>query len=254
LIIPGADLFQRRWKRAEISPELQRKLRSFERIIRHRFRRPDLLRNALKHRSYLDFSGEPRCESNERLEFLGDAVLNLLVSEHFFRSSSHQNEGELTAAKSTIVSGTVLSEQARKIHLGNYLFISENEEKTGGRDRDSILEDAFEALIGAIYLDRGLEAARSFISRFLLVDSGHILNERSLRNYKSILQEYAQKRGGEPPEYTVVKETGPDHNKRFVVEVSLGGKVIGRGKGKTKKEAEQHAAADGIRKSNLNLK
>ncbi len=241
-------MFRRRWKRSGIPPDVKRKLRAFESIIRHRFRRPDLLRNALKHRSYLDQSGEPRRESNERLEFLGDAVLNLTVSEHFFASSSYHNEGELTAAKSTIVSGMVLAEQARKIHLGDYLFLSDNEEKAGGRDRDSILEDAFEALVGAIYLDGGLPAASAFVGRFLLADSGHILNEKSLRNYKSILQEYAQKRGGEPPEYRVVKETGPDHNKRFVVEVRIGGKVIGRGKGKTKKEAEQRAAEEGMRK------
>jgi len=206
-----------------------------------------LLLNALKHRSYLDITGENRLLSNERLEFLGDAALNLIVSEHFFQSQSTEDEGTLTVAKSTIVSGSVLAEQAKKLSLGEYLLLSENEERSGGRDRDSILEDAFEALIGAIYIDGGLLPARKFVERFLLEDTGSILAEKSHKNYKSLLQEHAQSRGGNPPAYRVLEETGPDHNKRFFVEVRLNGEVIGTGIGRTKKEAEQKAAEEGLK-------
>lgn len=238
------------WQRRKIpgaSPDFHKKLRRFERIIHHRFHNPKLLLNALKHRSYLDTSGESRINSNERLEFLGDSVLNLVVSEHFYRSQEKGAEGTLTSLKSTIVSGAVLAEQARKIQLGEYLLLSENEAKSGGRDRESILEDAFEALIGAIYIDRGYEAARRFIHHFLLKDTSDILDETSHRNYKSVLQEYVQSRGEAPPVYTVVEETGPDHDKRYLVEVRLGEVILGRGSGRTKKEAEQQAARRGVK-------
>lgn len=216
-------------------------------MIGYRFRQPELLWNALKHRSYLNSSGKDRIESNERLEFLGDAVLDLVISEHLYQSQSGEEEGILTGNKSTLVSGAVLAAQARKIGLGEYLFLSENEVKSGGRDRDSILEDAFEALIGAIYLDGRLKSARRFVHRFLLADADDILTEKSLQNYKSILQEYAQAQGWNPPVYNVIEETGPDHDKRYLIEVRLGDQLLGTGEGRTKKEAEQRAAEQALR-------
>ncbi len=232
----------RKWKNSEVPKELREQLKDLEQKIGYKFRHPELLLKALKHRSYLDITGETRASSNERLEFLGDSVLNLLASEYFYKTQSDDNEGSLTTTKSTIVSGSVLADQARKINLGYYLLLSENEARSGGRDRDSILEDTFEALIGAIYRDGGLKPARNFVARFLFSETDTILSEKSHRNFKSILQEYAQSRGGEPPEYVVLEESGPDHDKRFLVEVRLGVEVLGTGKGRTKKEAEQMAA------------
>ena len=234
-----------------MQPQLRSELQSLERRIDYRFRRPELLLNALKHRSYADTSGEKRIQSNERLEFLGDAVLDLVVSEHYFKSKSGGDEGALTGIKSTIVSGPVLAAQARKIELGSYILLSENEARSGGRDRDSILEDTFEALIGALYLDGGLKAARKFIQRFLISSTKEILGEGSLHNYKSELLEYAQAHGLEQPTYHVLEESGPDHDKTYLIEVRIGEDALGTGSGRSKKEAEQHAAAEGMRKTKL---
>ena len=241
----------RRRKSFRVPPDVRDKLRTLERIIGYRFHQPALLWNALKHRSYLNSSGKERIESNERLEFLGDAVLDLVASEHLYQSQSGEEEGILTGDKSTLVSGPVLAAQARKIGLGHYLFLSENEAKSGGRDRVSILEDAFEGLIGAIYLDGRLKSARRFIHRFLLADADGILAEKSLQNYKSVLQEYAQAQGWDPPVYIVLEETGPDHDKRYLIEVRLRNQLLGTGEGRTKKEAEQRAAEEGTKKLDL---
>lgn len=207
-----------------------------------------MLITALKHRSYLDDAGEARVLANERLEFLGDAVLDLVVSDYFYHLRSQDEEGTLTNIKSTLVSGPVLVAQARKLRLGEYLLLSENEAHSGGRNRESILEDAFEAVIGAIYLDGGIKPARQFVQRFLLSEADKILGQASLKNYKSMLLEYAQSLSKEPPVYSVLQEFGPDHDKRYLVEVSLDGAVIGAGTGRTKKQAEQRAAAEGIKK------
>jgi ribonuclease-3 len=235
-----------RWKQVQAPPPIRRQFCELERRLGYRFRHPGLLITALKHRSYLDGVGEDRSLSNERLEFLGDAVLDLVVSEYYYYLRPSDEEGTLTNVKSTLVSGPVLVSQARKLRLGQYLLLSENEINSGGRDRDSILEDAFEAVIGAIYLDGGLNASRRFIQKALLTDSVHILSQASLKNYKSMLLEYAQSLGKDPPIYNVSKEIGPDHDKRYTVEVSLDGRVIGVGMGRSKKQAEQQAAAEGI--------
>jgi len=240
-----------RWKRVPAPPSHRRQLGELERRLGYRFRRPVLLITALKHRSYLDGAGEDRSLSNERLEFLGDAVLDLVVSEYYYHMRPSDEEGTLTNVKSTLVSGPVLVAQARKLSLGLYLLLSANEANSGGRDRDSILEDAFEAIIGAIYLDGGLKASRRFIKNALLSDSDHILNQTSLKNYKSMLLEYAQSLGKEPPLYAVSHEAGPDHDKRYTVEVSLDGKVIGVGTGRSKKQAEQRAAREAALKMGI---
>lgn len=245
-------MFQRlRWRKEWKGNWARVSLKRFhdlERHIGYRFKQPQLLFTALKHRSFLDTSGEDRLLSNERLEFLGDAVLDLVVSDYLYNQRSSEEEGVLTGVKSIMVSGPVLVTQARKIDLGKYLLLSDNEERSGGRNRDSILEDTFEALIGALYLDGGLKTATKFIKRFLLADTADILEEKDLMNYKSILLEYAQGNGLEPPIYNVIEETGPDHDKRYQVEVRLGDRILGTGWGRTKKQAEQKAAAEGVKK------
>lgn len=238
-----------RWKNAKAAPNLRKRLRELEHSLDYRFKRPELLITALKHRSYLDGVGEDRHLSNERLEFLGDAVLDMVVSDYFYRLKPTDEEGSLTNIKSVIVSGSVLTEQARKLQLGKYLLLSHNEANNGGRNRGSILEDTFEALVGAIYLDGGIEPARTFIRRFLLNDAEIILKARSWKNYKSMLLEYAQSQGKDAPVYTVLEEIGPDHDKMYLVEVRLGnGEVLGTGSGRSKKQAEQRAAEEGVKK------
>jgi ribonuclease-3 len=230
-----------------IAPQLSRKIGNLEEILNYQFKRLELLITALKHRSFLEEAGEERTESNERLEFLGDAVLDLIVSESFFRQYPQDDEGTLTMMKSTIVSGSVLMAQARKMDLGSYLLLGGNELNNGGRNRESILEDAFEAVLGAIYLDGGLEPARRYVERFLLQDAESILRQESLKNYKSMLLEYAQSIGKPQPVYSVLEESGPDHNKNYIVEVRLNGEVLGTGSGRSKKQAEQRAAEAGMK-------
>ncbi|MFH1862856.1 MAG: ribonuclease III [bacterium] len=239
------------WRRRQlrgVSEDVRRRLAELQRLIQYRFRQPDLLLRALKHRSFLDTTGEDRIQSNERLEFLGDAVLSLVVSEYFYTIKERDGEGILTNLKSTLVSGPVLAAQARKMELGHYLLLGSGELKAGGRERASILEDTFEALIGAVYLDGGVKAAQRFLQRFLLNDAEALLAQKSLKNYKSLLQEIVQSKGLEPPAYTILEESGPDHNKRYLVEVRVNGEVIGSGHGRTKKQAEQRAAASAVQK------
>ncbi len=231
----------------QIAPPWRRKIGNLEKILEYQFKRPELLITALKHRSFLEEAGEDRTESNERLEFLGDAVLDLIVSDSFFRRYPQAEEGTLTMMKSTLVSGPVLMAQARKMDLGSYLLLGGNELNNGGRNRESILEDAFEAVLGAVYLDGGLEPARRCVERFLLQDADSILRQESLKNYKSMLLEYAQSIGKPQPVYSVLEESGPDHNKNYVVEVRLNGEVLGTGSGRSKKQAEQRAAEAGMK-------
>jgi ribonuclease-3 len=218
----------------------------FESVIGHAFRRPELLRQALTHRSHTGQHDGSRASSNERLEFLGDAVLDLCVSHHLFQRFPDKKEGELTKLKSIIVSGPFLVRLAGEIGLGRHLLISESEERTGGRQRASILEDAFEALLGALYLDGGLEVAEAFVCRHILdgLDLGQA--SRDNRNYKSLLLELSQSRGRGNPVYRVVGEMGPDHSKYFTVEVLVGEEALGRGTGASKKKAEQEAAREGL--------
>jgi len=181
-------------------------------------------------------------DTNERLEFLGDAVLGVVVTEYLFRQFPNASEGELTEMRSSVVSQEVLAQASRDIGLGDYLYLGEGEERTGGRERESILADALEAVIGAIYLDGGIESARQVIKYLLLDHLDSILESEISRNYKSQLLEYMQARGLGSPEYAVIEEVGPDHEKEFTVEVRIQGRVMGRGKGKSKKKAEQEAA------------
>jgi len=217
-------------------------LHSLEKVIGHRFRDRSFLTRALSHRSYaLSGSGGPR-ESNERFEFLGDAVLGFVISDYLMERYPDREEGELSRIKSLIISRKALKEAADRIGLSQYLLLSRSEEKTGGRERFSINTNAFEALVAAVYLDGGIKPARRFIHRSVVPLLDTLLKDEDLFNYKSRLLEKVQAGGEESPRYSVVEESGPDHDKNFTVAVSFQGKEQGRGTGKNKKEAEQSAA------------
>jgi len=221
-------------------------LENFQDRIDVRFNDVALLRQALTHRSYLGANGNDLSTSNERMEFLGDSVLELVVNEYLYGHFPEHQEGDLTKMKSLLVSRNILSDQARVMELGQFLFLSEAESDSGGRQRPSILADAFEAVIGAIYLDQGMEAARRFLEPRLLVDAPGILSDRKFTNYKSVLQEYVQAEFKTYPRYRVSSQSGPDHRKIFTVDVSVRGKKLGEGRGSNKKRAEQSAARDAI--------
>jgi ribonuclease-3 len=208
-------------------------------------RRPTLLHRALTHRSAQQELDLP---SNERLEFLGDAVLGLTVAAYFYRTHPDLPEGDLTKFKAVAVSESVLAEVARKLGLGRYLILSRGEEQSGGRDRTSILADALEAIFGAIYLDRGATAARKVILRLLGDHFCAIERYEHEPDYKTLLQEKIQESHRSPPTYRMVQESGPDHDRTFVAEVRIGNRVLGRGLGKSKKQAEQAAASEAFRR------
>lgn len=218
----------------------------FEDHIGYRFTYPELLIQALTHRSFLNANGGEALASNERLEFLGDSVLELVVNEYLYSRFPGQQEGELTKMKSLLVSRSVLAGQAKRLNLGRFLFLSDAERESGGSFRASILADGFEAVIGALYLDGGLSQARRFIEKQLLLDVDGILGSRSHVNYKSVLQESVQERLKTYPRYRIVSETGPDHRKVFTVEVTVRGEQLGLGKGTNKKLAEQAAAQNAL--------
>lgn len=218
-------------------------LRALEQKVGHIFVDRTLLANALLHRSHIHVTGQERGSSNERLEFLGDAVLGLVVNEHLYRNFTDCSEGDLTKMKSLLVCGACLSEVASEHDLGVHIRMSRSEAATGGRERSSILADTTEAIIGAVYLDGGLDAARETIRLILLDGADHVLADRSERNYKSRLQELIQAEHKTPPRYRVVAVEGPDHDRVFRVAVSFDGQVLGTGEGRNKKAAEQRAAA-----------
>ena len=234
-----------------IARERQRSLRRLCDLLGVRFRDLRLLNQALMHRSYVHDVSLDRGESNERMEFLGDAVLGLLVNEHLYARFEQRQEGRLTKIKSLVVSEPILMKRAEEISLGDYILLSENERLSGGAARASILSDAFEAVIGAIYLDSGLVAARGFIERHLLLGIDELLEIDEYKNYKSMVQEHAQKKMGARPRYRVVSAKGPEHERTFFVELKLGGRALGRGEGKNKKEAEQLAARNALAKLGL---
>lgn len=219
-------------------------IEKFEKVIGYCFENKQLIYQALSHSSYANERKKPD-GSNERLEFLGDSVLSIVVSEFLYKNYSHIAEGELTKLRASLVCEKSLHVFAKQINLGDFLMLGKGEENTGGRERPSILADAFEAVIAAIYLDGGLEAARRHILRFMPEDVQH-LKKPAFNDFKTILQEIVQKNPEEKVEYCLVGEEGPDHDKRFVVEVCLNSNVIGKGKGKSKKEAEQLAAKEAL--------
>lgn len=219
-----------------------------ESSIHYQFRDKNLLLLALKHRSYQNGSPENGIESNERLEFLGDAVLDLITTEHLYSHFTDHDEGTLSKKKSVLVSRQVLGHITEQLGLGRYLLINKGEEKTGGRSRRSNLANLFEALLGAIYLDAGIEPSRKFVDTFVLKRSEEFLSTNTFFNYKSGLLEFAQSRGWGFPKYQVISEKGPDHDKKFVVVAKVNNKWSAKGSGRSKKRAEQQAAQNLLNK------
>lgn len=210
----------------------------------YNFKNEDLLKNALTHSSYAnEVRGGVR--SNERLEFLGDSVLSIIVSSYLFERFSSIPEGELTKLRASLVCEKSLCNFSRELELGRFLKLGKGEEKGGGRERDSILADAFEAVLAAIYLDGGMEFARELVMRFVVPELEHTEDE-VFKDYKTALQEIIQRNPEEYVSYYLIGESGPDHQKEFEVEVRLNSNVIGRGKGKSKKRAEQMAAMQAL--------
>jgi len=211
----------------------------FETLLGHRFQNPALLKEAITHSSYANENG---CTSNERLEFLGDAVLGIIVSDYLFGRKPSITEGEMTRVRAKSVCEEALSHHAKALGIGPYLLLGNGEAGSGGAERPSVLADAMEALIAALYLDGGREKARKYVLSFLTDTVEEAIKSGAVRDYKTTLQEKLQSKNAAPILYSVEKETGPDHAKEFTVQVSLGAKVLGRGTGKTKKAAEQAAA------------
>lgn len=220
----------------------QEKRMEFEKRIGYSFKNPELLVTALTHSSYSNEIRLKKQECNERLEFLGDAVLELISSEQIFRNHPDQPEGDLTRIRASYVCEPTLALCAREICLGDYLQLGRGEDRTGGRERDSILSDAMEATIGAVYMDGGFESAQRYVEEFILKD----IEKKSLfYDSKTYLQEIVQ-RDLKKLEYVLLKEEGPDHNKSFEVGVLIDGKQLTTAVGRTKKKAEQAAAYEAI--------
>ncbi|RME58946.1 ribonuclease III [Candidatus Parcubacteria bacterium] len=229
-------------------------LQDIESKIGSTFRNKDLLREALTHRSYLNESKQWRIPHNERLEYLGDAVLELVVSEMLFHQFPSFPEGKLTLLRSALVNYQTLAETAKEVGIHSYVLMSKGEMKEKGKAHDTIFANALEALIGAIYLDQGFEAARSFIAKFIMPKTQRILEEKSYKDPKSELQEKTQAELKITPTYQVLKESGPAHRKVFHVGVYLGHEMIGDGWGNSKQEAETEAARKALQSTILRQK
>jgi len=215
----------------------------FEEIIGYKFKNKSLLQTALTHSSYAnEMNG--KVDYNERLEFLGDSVLGMITAEFLFTHHPEMPEGKLTKTRASMVCEKSLHKFAQSIKLGEFMYLGKGEINTGGRERPSILADAFESLIAAIYLDAGFEEAKKFVLGFI---STADIEETNITDYKTALQEIVQKNPGEYLEYFMVGESGPDHCKTFIVEVHLNNNVIGTGEGRSKKQAEQMAAKATLR-------
>lgn len=219
---------------------------SLENKLGYKFKNINLLKNALTHSSY---ANEVRngFSSNERLEFLGDSVLSIIVSDYIFNKFPKMPEGELTRLRSSLVCEKALCEFSRELNLGDYLLLGKGEEKGGGRERDSILADAFEAVLAAIYIDGGMGPAKNHVMNFVLREIKHHSSEDTFKDYKTNLQEIIQQNPEESISYILTDESGPDHDKSFTVEVRMNSNVIGVGSGKSKKQAEQMAAKEALR-------
>lgn len=219
-------------------------IKDLEAAIGYRFHNISLLQNALTHSSYANERWHNSLLSNERLEFLGDSILGMLVAEYLYRNFPDRPEGELTRMRADMVCEKTLAAVANSIHLGDHLLLGHGEEQGGGRTRDSILADAVESVIAASFLDGGMEAALQFIRRFILVQVP--VTKLHNADYKTQLQELVQQKRNQLLSYQLVGESGPDHDKHFDVEVTLNGAVVGSGQGSSKKRAEQDAARNAI--------
>lgn len=228
--------------------QLLKEIEKLEKKISYKFKCKQNLVLALTHSSFANENKSEKIGNNERLEFLGDSVLNLIISERIFSDYPELAEGEMTKKRANIVCESSLMKCSNDLGLGEFILLGKGEELTGGRNRASILSDVFEALIGAIYIDGGIKSARGFINRVmnrLIKDS---VNGMNFMDYKTQLQEIVQKNNSCAVSYEIVEEKGPDHDKHFVTQVKISGRVAGRGEGKSKKESEQNAAKEALEK------
>lgn len=228
---------------------MNKDLNKFEKKIKFKFKNTDLLQQVFVHRSYINEHPGFRLSHNERLEFLGDAVLELIVTEYLYKHYDNP-EGELTNWRSSLVKGEMLSELAKKICIDDYLYLSRGEQKSTGKARQLILANAFEALIGAIYLDQGYEITKKFVERVLLIKLPNIIKNKLYIDSKSLLQELIQEKIGYTPNYQLLEESGPDHDKKFEVGVYVNNQLYGTGIGSSKNEAQQDAAHNALVNNN----
>lgn len=231
----------------ESSKTKDQKLAEFQKKIGSNFSDEKILLTALTHRSFLNENKDKNLQHNERLEFLGDAVLEFIITELLFQQYPDKTEGDLTSFRAATVKTPSLAESALTLNLGDYLYLSKGEEATGGRKRQYILANAFEALIGALYLDQGISAVRKFLDKYLFPKIKNIIENRLDIDNKSKLQEIVQEELGFTPNYQLISETGPDHNKKFEMAVVIGSIMLTKGIGQNKQEAEQQAAAQALK-------
>lgn len=221
-----------------------------EEILKTKIKDIELFRTAFTHRSYLNEHPEYKNPSNERLEFLGDAVLQLISSEYLYKVYPDHPEGQLTNYRSALVNTQSLAKEAARLGYGEQLLVSRGEENSGGRESEYILANTFEAVLGALYLENGLEFCRDFVERELLYKATEIVKNKLYKDSKSVLQEAAQEKFGETPQYRILDSWGADHEKMFKIGVYIGGKLFGEGEGYSKQRAEQAAAVKGLDKLN----
>jgi len=219
----------------------------FEKKLNLKFKNKDLLAQAFCHRSYLNENPSCKLENNERLEFLGDAVLELVITQHLYQKYPKKPEGELTNWRAALVNAKMLGDSAQELGFNDFLLLSRGETKELGKARQYILANTFEALIGAIYLDSGFKNCEKFIEKYLIKKLPEIIEKGLFRDAKSLFQEEAQDREGITPTYKVLREWGPDHAKHFIIGVFLGQELIAQGEGSSKQEAEDSAAKEALK-------
>lgn len=242
-----SKLFRKEKGRKKTNKDIEYRLSRIEKLVGTKINNPNLYLEALTHRSGVNISPLRKKTSNERLEFLGDSVLNLVVTEYIFSRFKEEDEGQMTIFRSRFVNKEILLKVANKLKMTNLLFINENAATAIESGAKSILADSVEALIGAIYLDLGLDAASNFIMKYIIKPNLSLVGIKD-QNFKSQLLEYVQSKKLSTPKYEVIKEEGPQHAKTFTIQVSIDGKPLGTGSGKTKKAAEQLAAKQAIEK------
>ncbi len=226
------------------------KFSDFEKKIRIVFKDKALLQQSFTHRSYINENPGTKISHNERLEFLGDAVLELVVTDFLYKKYPQYTEGELTAVRSALVNAIIISEIASDIGMNNYLLLSKGEAKDNGKARQYILANTYEALVGAMYLDQGYDVVNKFITKTLLPKTDEIVSKKLWRDAKSLVQEKAQEFVSTTPAYKVLNQSGPDHDKHFTVGIYFGKDLIAEGKGQSKQEAEQSAALSALKVKN----
>lgn len=232
----------------DVPPFPAEEITALQQMLSHIFRDPQLLLEAVTHTSYVHEAKASSYKDNERLEFLGDAVLGLIMSEYWVAHFPTATEGDLSKMKAHVVNEQSLARVARRLMLGQHLLLGRGEEMTGGREKSSLLANALEAVIAALYVDGGLETAQAFVLRSFKEELKDLMGPEVSVDYKTEFQEFCQKEHAALPTYTVLRESGPDHEKIFEVELAIRGKVYGRGQGRSKKEAERRAAKEALEK------